>query len=144
VYLIAQNYLWCAEKNWLQTVPLVLGLAANVAFNLLLLPAYGLYGCAVSAATGAAVCLVSVLVLNRRHGMEVDAGVWRVALAPLALGLGVWPAIVGCGLLAVAGVRSQTIFNASERAELRAFLADLLGEVRPLMPWRRTGGNQIA
>jgi O-antigen/teichoic acid export membrane protein len=143
LYLIAQNYLWCAEKNWLQTVPLVLGLAANVAFNLLLLPAYGLYGCAMAAAAGAAVCLFSVLLLNRRHGMAVDAGVWRVALAPLALGLGVWPAIIGCGLIAIVSLRSQVIFNAAERAELKAFVGELLAKVRPFLRRKPAVGNQV-
>jgi O-antigen/teichoic acid export membrane protein len=133
VYLIAQNYLWCAEKNWLQAAPLVLGLAANVVLNLALLPSYGLYGCVLAAASGAGVCLVAVLALNRRHGMGVERGVWLLALAPIALGLGAWPAVVVCGIVVAASLGSDSIFSLAERNELKQFAVASLGKAAPLL-----------
>jgi PST family polysaccharide transporter len=137
IYLIAQNYLWCAEKNWLQTVPLVLGLAANVICNLALLPAYALYGCAVSAAVGTSVCLIGVLVLNRRHGMAVDRGVWWMTLAPVLLGFGTLPAITACVVVAALCLISNSILTRAERLELKTFLLDLLRKFQPILRRRR-------
>ena len=42
--LIAQQYAWCAERSRSATLPLVVGLVANVVMNLLLLPIWGLLG----------------------------------------------------------------------------------------------------
>jgi O-antigen/teichoic acid export membrane protein len=136
VYLIAQNYLWCAERNWWQTAPLVAGLATSVLLNLALLPPYGLEGCVVAAAVGACVCLMAVLGLNRRHGMAVDRGTWLVAIAPAALGFGAWPAIIAAATAALVSIGSNLILNAHERGELKAFALDLLAKAHPA--WHRT------
>ena len=138
VYLIAQNYLWCAEKNWLQTAPLALGLFANVVLNLALLPTLGLYGCALSTAGGACVCLASILFLNHRHGMHIDRGTWLLVLAPLALGLGAWPAAMMCGLVVAVCLGSDLILNGVERTELKAFALNSLAKVLPSLRRART------
>ncbi len=130
-YLIAQNYLWCAEKNWLQAAPLVLGLVVNVLLNLALLPTLGLYGCALSTAGGACACLGAILALNQRHGMHVDRGAWLLALAPLALGLGAWPAALACGLIGAACLGSNLIFTANERHDLKTFALSFLTKALP-------------
>ncbi len=49
---VAQNYLWCAEKAWLSSVALFVGLVVNVSLDLALLPRVGLHG-AVMATTAA-------------------------------------------------------------------------------------------
>jgi O-antigen/teichoic acid export membrane protein len=141
VYLIAQNYLWCAEKNWLQTAPLLLGLAANVLLNLVLLPPYGLHGCVVAAACGACVCLAAVLAVNRRHGMTTDRGAWLAALAPAALGLGPWPAMFVGGVIVLACFRGELILAHAERAQLQAFAWDLLGRFMPRVRRQRAAAG---
>jgi O-antigen/teichoic acid export membrane protein len=141
VYLIAQNYLWCAEKNWLQTPPLLLGLAANVLLNLLLLPVYGLHGCVVAAACGAFVCLAAVLAFNRRHGMATDRGVWLAALAPAALGLGPWAAMIACGGIVFACLRSELILVQAERTQLKSFALELLERIMPFLRRRRAAAG---
>jgi O-antigen/teichoic acid export membrane protein len=142
VYLIAQNYLWCAEKNWLQSVPLVLGLTATVLLNLALLPFYGLYGCVLAAAGGAAICLIAVLALNRRHGMGVDRGAWLLACSPVALGLGTWPALVACGIIIALSLSSNWILSAAERYQLKSFALDSMNKWLPsLRRARRSTGH---
>jgi polysaccharide transporter, PST family len=138
VYLIAQNYLWCAERNWLQGLPLAMGLVANVLLNLALLPTLGLYGCALSTAGGACICLVAVLMLNRRYGMVVDRGVWLLTFAPLALGLGTWPAALACAIVVAVCVGSNLILTAAERDELKTFALNSLGKVLPYLRRPRT------
>ena len=140
VYLIAQNYLWCAEKNWLQTAPLAVGLVANVLLNLMLLPAFGLYGCVLAAAGGALICLVAVLELNRRHGMTIDRGVWLLAISPAALGLGTWPAVTVAVALATLALASNTLLSASERRQLWTFAVETVGRFLPLRLRAATSG----
>jgi PST family polysaccharide transporter len=132
LYLIAQNYLWCAERNWLQTAPLMLGVGVNVLVNLALLPSYGLPGCVVAAACGACVCLVTVLGLNRRHGMGVERGTWMLVLAPAALGFGVWPAIIASAAAVATCLGSGLLLSGHERDELKKFAIDLLVKLLPL------------
>jgi O-antigen/teichoic acid export membrane protein len=141
VYLIAQNYLWCAEKNWLQAVPLTLGLTTNIVLNLALLPVYGLYGCVISMACGAYLCLATVLLLNRRHGMAVDRGVWLLTLAPLALGLGVLPAVAACTAVAILSVASNMLFSPAERQTLKHFALELLAKWLPRLRTIKAPGS---
>jgi polysaccharide transporter, PST family len=131
IYCIAQNYLWCAEKAKLATTPLGLGLLVNVILNFILLPHYGLHGAVFATATSTVLCLATVLVVSRRHGMQLDSGTWILALAPVALGFGVWPAVAACGLLAVAGASTNYVFTAEERRELSACLRDAVATALP-------------
>ncbi|HEX6962619.1 MAG TPA: lipopolysaccharide biosynthesis protein [Lacipirellula sp.] len=134
IYLIAQNYLWCAEKNWLQMVPLALGLLTTVVLNLALLPHFGLYGCSMAAAAGALACLFATLTLNRRHGLAIDRGVWILALTPAALGLGVWPATVIAMVLVAASLTTDVVLTTSERQQLWKFALGVLARFVPLRP----------
>ncbi len=44
ILIIAQNYIWCAEKTKLGSLPLGIGLVTNIVLNMILLPIWGLYG----------------------------------------------------------------------------------------------------
>jgi O-antigen/teichoic acid export membrane protein len=137
LYLIGQNYLWCAEKNGLQTAPLILGLAVNVLFNLLLLPGFGLYGCVVSSTLAAGTCLFAVLWLNRLHGMAVDRGTWLAGIAPMTLGFGPLASIAACALLALLSWTSDLVLTADERAQLKSLAASTIERLLPVYRrWR--------
>jgi polysaccharide transporter, PST family len=138
IYLITQIYLWCAEKTWLATAPLALGLAANVALNFALLPSYGLHGAVISIAIATALCLATALVLSARHEMPVDAGTWTLAVAPASLGFGVWATVAACVLVAVAALGTNLVLTAGERRELKACVVDALKSLAgPLTRGRR-------
>jgi len=135
IYLIAQNYLWCAEKTWLATTPLALGLTANVLLNFALLPSYGLHGAVLAIAVSTALCLATSLVLSAKHGMQLDAGTWALAISPAAIGLGVWPATVACLLVAVATLAGDLVLAAHERRELKVCVFEALRTLAgPLAP----------
>jgi peptidoglycan biosynthesis protein MviN/MurJ (putative lipid II flippase) len=103
-----------------------------VLLNLLLLPAFGLYGCVLAAAGGALICLLVVLGLNRRHGMTIDRGVWLLAVSPAALGLGPWPAVIATAALATFSLASNALLTEPERRQLWAFLIETLSKFLPL------------
>ncbi|HVT27934.1 MAG TPA: polysaccharide biosynthesis C-terminal domain-containing protein, partial [Lacipirellulaceae bacterium] len=113
--LVAQNYVWCTEKMRLGTLPLAIGLAVNIAINLVLVPAWGLLGAVVSTtvATGAALGLLYWI--NRYIGMRVERGMVLFSTAPLALCGGALCGSVVVVLLAAAMPFSRTLFTQHER-----------------------------
>ena len=71
---VAQNYLWCAEKAWLSSVALVVGLVVNVSLDLVLLPRVGLHGAVIATTAANFIALLLIYLLNNRLGMRIDRG----------------------------------------------------------------------
>ena len=140
VHLIAQTYLWCAEKTRLATVPLVVGLAINVALNLALLPLWGLYGAVLATAVGAGVCTLTSLALSQRQGMQVDRGTWIVALAPAALGGGMWYAGAALAAALAMTLLTELVLSSDDRQDIAAMLRHGLSKY-PLLRRRRLLAN---
>lgn len=140
VFLVAQNYLWCAEHARLAAIPLAIGLGVNIGLNLLLLPLWGLYGAVVATAVSAAICLGAILLLSQRHGMVLDYGTWLVAIAPLALSNGTPIAAATLGVLIIAALGTNLILNVRERDQLRTLLVGYLAKLRP-SPRQKTTSN---
>lgn len=132
VYALAQNYLWCAEKTRLATLPLAIGLACNVALNLIFLPIWGLYGAVMATGIASLVCLTVILVISSRFGLPVDRGTWLTVFAPLGLTLS--PAIAGGILIGQVFLCFSTklILSAEEQFQLRELAATMLSKVKPL------------
>ena len=106
--LAAQNYLWCAEKAYLATGGLIMGLASNVALNCWLLPKWGLHGVVLAAAISHLAALAVMLTLACRVGFQTDKALLPVLLLPASLILGpAWAlsVVVGVGTLALLGRR---------------------------------------
>lgn len=97
VALVGYNYLWCAERSRWVNLSLLVGLAIDVALNLVLLPRLGLLGAALSAAAARMATLVILWWILRRLGMSVDRGLVLLAALPLLL-----PVSPGLTLLALA------------------------------------------
>lgn len=133
VYIVAQCYLWCAEKTRWAVAPLALSLAANVVLNLFLLPAYGLYGAVLSTGIATCICLLSVLEISRWHGMRVDRGTWLLSLAPAALGFGAAPTLVACTAIAALALYGHAIFTPAERRDLKEFALAGVHRLLPLL-----------
>jgi O-antigen/teichoic acid export membrane protein len=116
--LVAQNYIWCAEKTRLSTIPLAAGLAINIALNVVLLPAWGLLGAVVSTtvATGSATAVLYWI--NHRSGMTLQPGMILLTVAPAALCGGAWCGTAIVVLLAVLLPFSKTLLTAQERDSL--------------------------
>ncbi len=134
IYALAQNYLWCAEKTRLATLPLAIGLAINVALNLLLLPIWGLYGAVAATATSSLVCLISILLLSQRYGLPLDRGTWLTVIAPLSLAAGPYAAGTALAILLLTTFATRQILSYSERKQLRQIRDDTFKKLRPLLP----------
>jgi PST family polysaccharide transporter len=115
---VAQMYLWCAERAVLGCLCLAIGLCTNVALNLVLIPAFGLFGAV--AATTASNCLVLVLVLllDRGLGMQIQRGTVAVALLPAAL-VGGPPLALAFLAATVFAIATGRLLSNVERKRLR-------------------------
>jgi PST family polysaccharide transporter len=133
IYIIAQNYLWIAEKAKLSTAPLIIGLLINVILNFILLPTQGLHGAVLATAVSTCICLLVVLWLNRTHGMQVDGGTWLLALAPTALGFGLWPAVIATVVVLIASLATPWLLTSLEQRELKHFALESLGKILPAL-----------
>jgi polysaccharide transporter, PST family len=119
--LIAQNYIWCAERMKLGTLPLAAGLVVNTALNLALIPAWGLMGAVVATTTSTGLALAVLYWINRSAGMQLEPGMIGLSLAPLALCGGPWAASGVLLLLLAALPFSKTLVTLEERAAVEEF-----------------------
>jgi PST family polysaccharide transporter len=120
--IVAQNFIWCAERTKLGTLPLAIGLVANIGLNLVLLPVWGLYGAVVATTISTALAVAVLYLLNRQAGMQLQAGTIWLSAAPLALGAGPWLATALFVLLVIAVAFSRTLLSKSEREVLTGFV----------------------
>ncbi len=136
VYALAQNYLWCAEKARLATLPLAIGLVINIGLNLVLLPMWGLYGAVAATAIASLFVLVSILLLSRPYGLPLDRGTWLTVLTPASLAAG--PAVAGTALLVLcaATLGTRLILNDEEHTQLRQLVIDTFQKIKPFLQRR--------
>ena len=138
ISLLAQNYLWCAEKARLTSLVYGVGLAVNVGLNLVLLPRLGLLGAVLATAAGNAVALALVLVLNGQLGMRVDRSVWALAALPLVLCLG--PGAAAAAWIAVVWIaaRGNWILRPAEKEVVIEAVGQYFASARRYLGLRRT------
>jgi len=133
MFAVAQNYLWCAERAALSTVPLAVGFVLNVVLNLLWLPTYGLPGAVWATTISNLVALALTYEFSRWHGMQIDRGTWILILALAGLCLGTWTAIATLAIVSVAVVSSDRLLHADEKQELLDALAHGTVRLRSLV-----------
>jgi O-antigen/teichoic acid export membrane protein len=119
--IVAQNYIWCAEKTKIGSVPLGIGLVANILLNLLLLPIWGLMGAVLATTISTGLALGLLYRLNRHEGMELKSGLLWLSAAPAALGGGAWLGAAVLIVILVAAPFSKTLFTADERTVIGGF-----------------------
>lgn len=125
--LISQQYVWCAEKSHKATGPLAVGLGANIALNLLLLPIWGLAGAVMATAGATLLTLLVQLFVNHRTGMHVHRGTLLVVFAPALLTFGPMVASLGAAAILALAIARGWILTPEERAQLAATVSDRLG-----------------
>jgi O-antigen/teichoic acid export membrane protein len=134
IYVVAQNYLWCAEHPRLAALPLAIGLLINVILNLFMIPAWGLHGAVVATGIATIFCLAIILILSYKHGMKLDLGTWLICATPITLVWGVTPSTIAfAGVMALALI-SNLVFDSNERQHMLDFLVNGLAKAKALFP----------
>lgn len=119
--LVAQNYLWCAERARLGVLPLVIGLGINVAIDIPLIPTWGLHGAVIGTTVATAAATAMVYWINRFAGMHLERGMILMSIAPVALCCGVWIGTAALLLLVACIPFSQTLVTQEERKLIAEF-----------------------
>ena len=116
--MVAQKYLWCAEKAGLAGAALGIGLVANIGLNLVLLPRMGLLGAVLATSVANLLALLLILAFNRMLGFHLHRGAWVLLAAPLSLCLG--PLVSSLVLLAIVleVFNSDRILSREEKQQL--------------------------
>jgi polysaccharide transporter, PST family len=130
IYVVAQNYLWCAEHPRLAALPLAIGLLINVVLNLFMIPAWGLHGAVIATGIATIFCLAIILILSHKHGMKVDLGTWLICAAPITLAWGIVPSVGAMLLIIVLAIASKSVFDTYERQQIFIFLAGSVAKVK--------------
>ncbi len=124
IFAVAQNYLWCAERAALSSLPLLVGFLINVALNLAWLPVYGLPGAVAATTVANLIAMLLTFEFSRRYGMQVDLGTWIASLAIGALCFGPWVGLAALIVVSLAAILSDRLLTRPEKQELLATLAD--------------------
>jgi len=131
-FMIVQNYLLCREKGHLATVALAVGLAVNVALNLVLLPRLQLFGAVLATTVANVVALALIALFNHRLGFTLDLGARAVMVVPLLLPLGPWVTFAVLLAILIEAIGSDRLLSREEKRELTAGLADYRRRFRRL------------
>jgi O-antigen/teichoic acid export membrane protein len=116
--MVAQNYLWCAEKARLASLALLAGLCVSVGLSLLLLPSIGLLGAVTAASVAHLVALGLVLAFSRSLGFRTNLGTWIVLAVPILFWLGPWVITVVLIGIGAQAVTTNRIFSTEEKSHL--------------------------
>jgi O-antigen/teichoic acid export membrane protein len=116
--MVAQQYLWCAERASLVGLALGAGLAVNIALNLVLLPHLGLLGVVLAATAANLVALILILAFSQLCGFRAHRGLWIIlGLAP-AICLGPWAAVLVILGIALEAIRTNQILTREEKHQI--------------------------
>ncbi|MGD9634616.1 MAG: polysaccharide biosynthesis C-terminal domain-containing protein, partial [Pirellulales bacterium] len=133
ILIVAQNYIWCAEKTKLGSVPLGIGLVVNILLNIVLIPLWGLYGAVFATTLSTGLALGLLYWLNHREGMEIHAGLVWLTFSPIALGGGAWLGAAVLLIILLAAPFSRWLFTDDERAMLGSYLRQHLDTATSLL-----------
>lgn len=127
---IALTYLWCVERTRLCSLPLGIGLVANIGLNFWLLPIYGLLGAVIATTLATIVALASLLFIELKNGMTFHRGTLLLAAVPIALCMGVVPATLALALVFTAALTTEVLLSSDDRTELWQAIHERLDAVQ--------------
>jgi O-antigen/teichoic acid export membrane protein len=121
LYSVGQDYLWVAERGRYVSLSLAVGLVVIVILNFCLIPVWGLWGAVVAAACGNVLVLFILLLMNHLAGCRMDRGIWVIVSLPLLLLIQPATAALSLLLVLLLAIRTDWIFNQSEKDSGRQF-----------------------
>jgi polysaccharide transporter, PST family len=119
IALVAEDYLWCAERGRSVSIILAVALICSMGLNALLLPRYGLQGAALATLLANLLLLCGVWLLMARNGYQHDVATIWTTLVPATLLAGPWLSLLAIAI-AIAGTRhGRRIYHQAHQAVTR-------------------------
>ena len=129
--MLLQTYLWCAERASVASLVALLGVAVNVALNLLLLPRMGLQGAVLATAMANGLALLLMVALSSRYGFRVHRGTLVGLLLPISIPAGLYVVLFMLAAVVAEIVLSDGYFTHEEKRRDWSGLGQYLGKLRP-------------
>ena len=128
--MLLQTYLWCAERASVASLVALVGVAVNVALNLLWLPRMGLQGAVLATAAANGVAMLLMLGLSSRYGFRVHRGTLVGLLLPISIPLGPWVVLLTLVAVVAEIIVSDRYLTREEKQEIWTGLGQYLGKLR--------------
>jgi polysaccharide transporter, PST family len=122
LFLIAQNYLLCAERGRTVVLICALGLAFNAALNVLLIPSLELQGAVTATWLANGLLLTMVLLAIRSAGCKLDRTLWLTLFAPASLVAGVELSALTLSIMLVLAARTDWLISSADRLRIEGLL----------------------
>lgn len=131
VFVVAQDFLWVAEKGKFGVLAAAIGLAFNILLNAILIPRYGLWGAVWATSIANGVALIMIFAFNHIYGAKPDLGCWLSAAAPLTLLLPIHYCLAAITLLIILAGTTSLIFSNEEKEQTEKVLSKLRERILP-------------
>jgi O-antigen/teichoic acid export membrane protein len=122
LFLIAQNYLLCAERGRIVVMICALGLSFNSGLNALLIPKLELQGAVTATWLANGLLLTMVLVGIHSAGCKLDRTLWLSLFAPASLLLGVELSALILSILLMLAARTDWLISFNDRERIEELL----------------------
>lgn len=124
---VSQDYLWVSEQGKFAVLCMALGLLANIAFNALMIPWWGLWGAVIATALGNLLGAAGLYAANHRQGCPPDRGCWVSLGLPLVLLADPWVAVILSLLVLVVSLATRVLFSRTELEMMYELVNSKLG-----------------
>lgn len=122
LFLIAQNYLLCAERGRVVVVICATGLLLNGILNAVLIPSFELKGAVTATWLANGILLLMILIGIRNAGCRLDRTLWITLFAPLSLLAGAVYSSLALALLLALAARTEWLITARDQIRLENLL----------------------
>jgi len=130
LFLIAQNYLLCAERGRVVVVICATGLILNGILNALLVPGFELKGAVTATWLANGILLLMILIGIKNAGCRLDRTLWIALFAPLSMLAGAVYSSLALALLLALAARTEWLITAGDQIRLE----NLLQKYQPYIP----------
>lgn len=122
LFLIAQNYLLCAERGRIVVLICALGLTFNAILNMLFIPTLELQGAVTATWLANGLLLTMVLLAIRSAGCKLDRTLWLLLFAPASLIAGVELSALTLSVMLVLAARTDWLISSADRLRVDELL----------------------
>lgn len=126
LFFILQNYVLCCEKAHWAALAMAAGLVANVIFNILWLPIWGLFGAVAATALANGLALGALALVSHKLGFGLRFYLIWPMIVPLSLIGGTLVAIITTGSVLALALGTSLVFSSEEKQEISRFWRQLI------------------
>lgn len=122
LFIVAQDYLWVAEKGKYGVIAIAIGVVLNLVCNFLLIPSFGLWGAVGATTIANGLTVVLIYSINYWKGASPDLGCWLTAAIPLLILLPSGLAFAFLAVFVAVAIATPVVFSREEKKQIEALI----------------------